>query len=153
MSHHQQQQQQQRPDPKPNPPQPQVQAQPPYQTHRAASTLLIPHRQALAKAKPSKANQNQILPDRSAHALPRTTRAPPQTNADKNRRRATEVNLAAAPQPLLDPVLWSRMQERAGTAAGSGSGADGRRGEGSGYGYGRMAVRGRMGGLGRGREG
>jgi hypothetical protein len=131
---------------------------PAYQSHRAASTLLIASKRPLTKPSAVPQTINPSIHPASVSIKPllsSTATATAAGTTDRSKAHTVEMDLSQPPQPFLDPGVWERMKA-AGRDASRGPSAEREEGE---EGrrrrrereaeFGQMAVRGRLGGIGR----
>ncbi|KAF7130973.1 hypothetical protein CNMCM5793_003908 [Aspergillus hiratsukae] len=138
-----------------------------YQSHRPSSTLLIASKRPLTTPSrlPRTINPSvhparvTIKPSPSLSSAATATAASTATGtSDRSKAYTVEVDLSQPPQPFLDPAVWERMKATgrdalAGPSAEREEGEEERRrrrereAE-----FGQMAVRGRLGGVGIGRQ-
>jgi hypothetical protein len=128
---------------------------PAYQSHRAASTLLIASKRPLTKPSAVPQTINPSVHPASVNIKPllsSTATATAAGTTDRSKAHTVEMDLSQPPQPFLDPGVWERMKA-AGRDASRGPSAEReeerrRRREREAE-FGQMAVRGRLGGIGR----
>lgn len=127
-----------------------------YQTHRPASSLLIASKRLLVKPSPVPQTLTPNVHPASITIKPSLSSiATPTRPTDRSKAHTVEMDLSQPPQPFLDPGVWERMKA-AGRDASRGPSAEREEGEEERRRrrereaeFGQMAVRGRMGGLGR----
>lgn len=129
---------------------------PAYQSHRPASSLLIASKRPLTKPSPMPRTMNPNVHPASVTIKPLLSSiATPTQTTDRSKALTVEMDLSQPPQPFLDPDVWERIK-----AAGRDASRDPsiereegeeerrRRREREAE-FGQMAVRGRLGGIGR----
>ncbi|GFF48714.1 hypothetical protein IFM46972_08620 [Aspergillus udagawae] len=134
---------------------------PAYQAQRPASSLLIASKRPLTKPSPVPQTINPSVHPASVTIKPSlssittATATATATTDDRSKAHTVEVDLSQPPQPFLDPSVWERMKA-VGRDASTGPSAEREEEEGERMRrrereaeFGQMAVRGRMGGIGR----